>query len=200
MPQVTRKNPNALATISTRLKELDGREARAGWFKTSHYADGTPVAYIACVMEYGAHINHPGGTPYKMGPNGAIFVSKAAGAGLPVTKPHAIVIPPRPFMRPTVTRERQNWLNLMTSGAKAVLAGNETGYSVMDKIGQRAAADIAVSIRNVTEPPLKPGTIAARKRRHADQTTLGLLDKPLEDSGKMFEEVTHVTLDTYGSS
>ena len=154
MAEITRKNPKAFAVIAARLKELDGKVAKAGWFTSARYPDGTPIAEIAAIQEFGAHINHPGGTPYRIGADGrATFVSKAEGAGLPVTKPHAIVIPPRPFMRPTVIREEQNWLGYMASGAKAVMAGNETGYSVMDKVGQRAAADIAVSITQVFSPP-----------------------------------------------
>lgn len=192
MAGVTRSNPQAFAVIAARLKELDGKVAKAGWFGSSKYADGTPVAYIAAVQENGAVINHPGGTPYKIGPDGrAVFVPKSEGAGLSVTKPHTIVIPPRPFMRPTATRETPNWLDIMAQGAKQVVRGTMSGLDVMNRLGLNAAAEIARSITLVTTPPLKPATIAARRRRLSDKATVGLLDKPLVDQGKMLAEVTH---------
>lgn len=61
-------------------------------------------APYAAVHEFGGTINHPGGTPYFMRDGKAVFVSKSgAGAfhGLPVTKPHTIEMPARPFMRPS---------------------------------------------------------------------------------------------------
>lgn len=35
------------------LTELDGLEGKVGWFETAHYADGTPVAYVATIHEFG---------------------------------------------------------------------------------------------------------------------------------------------------
>ena len=96
-------------------------------------------------------------------------------------------------MRPTVIREKNNWINIMKSGAKAVLAGKASGMSVMDALGLRVAADIARSITQVFAPPLKPGTIAARKRALTDKKTIGLLTKPLVASGKLLSDVTHIT-------
>lgn len=193
MAKITRKNPKAFAEIVNRLKALDGTSAKAGWFSTSKYENGTPVAYIAAIQEYGAHINHPGGTPYKIVDGRAVFVRKdAPGAeSLPKTKPHPIVIQPRPFMRPTVVRETQNWLKYLAQGASAVLRGKVTPDVVMEAIGLRAAADIAKSITLVTSPSLKRGTVRARMRAKSDKKTLGLLDKPLVDSGKMYEEIVN---------
>lgn len=158
-----------------------------------------PVASIAAIEEFGATINHPGGTPYKIGAGGrAVFVPKAEGAGLPVIKPHTIVIPARPFMRPTAIREKQHWLELMAQGAKAIMAGKQTGYTVMDALGLKAAGDIAKSITEVFTPELKPSTIAARRRALTDNKTVGSLDKPLVSSGLMLDTVTHIVEDSNG--
>lgn len=94
-------------------------------------------------------------------------------------------------MRPTVIREQQNWAKYLAAGARAVLRGKATGAMVMEAIGLRAAADIAKSITLVTSPPLKRGTIRARMRAKSDQKTVGLLGKPLIDSGKMYEEIVN---------
>lgn len=199
MPEITRKvSGQSLKVVAAGLRSLSGKTASAGWFATSHYetpdGKGVPVALVAATQEYGAHISHPGGTPYKIGADGkAVFVSKAEGAGLPVTKPHEIVIPPRPMLRPTVLRETQNWLEILASGSRSVMAGRTTADNVMEAIGARGAGDIRKTISMVWNPPLKPSTIAARRRALTDKKTVGALDKPLVASGIMIDSVTHRT-------
>ncbi len=156
MAGVVRSNPRAFERISARLKELDGVVAKAGWFESARYPNGTPVAAVAIFQEFGT--------------------SK---------------IPPRPFMRPTSVREKRNWIGLMEQGARAVMKGNIDGLTVLDSIAAKAAAEIARSITLVHTPPLKPATIARRLAKHADKATVGLLDKPLIDTGRMYETVTH---------
>ena len=153
MATVKRSNPDAFKKLQVALEGLDGLVGKSGWFGSSKYADGTPVA------------------------------SKANGAGLPVTKPHQIVIPPRPFMRPTIERMQKRWMELFAQGSRAALKGKTTGLDVMDSVVQNASAEIARSITLVTSPPLKASTIAARRRARADKKTVGLLTKPLIDSG-----------------
>jgi hypothetical protein len=167
MVDISRKTSLSLTVVASRLKALEGKVAKAGWFASSRYESGMPVAAVAVIQEYGAHISR--------------FGSKAGD--------YTIVIPPRPFMRPTILREQQQWLTYMASGARAILRGSLTPEQVYDGIGLRIAADIARSITLVQSPPLKPATIAARLRRRADKKTLGLLDKPLIDSGKMYGDV-----------
>ena len=86
--EIKRKNPKVFETIIARVKDLDGKVGKAGWFHTSRYADGTPVAYIAAIQEFGVHINHPGGTPYRIGEDGrAVFVSRPKAPGLKPPRP-----------------------------------------------------------------------------------------------------------------
>jgi phage gpG-like protein len=66
-------------------------------------AQVTSSAEYAAIQEFGGTIQHPGGTPYFMKDGKPVFVSnqgQGAHHALPVTKPHAIVIPARPYMRP----------------------------------------------------------------------------------------------------
>lgn len=109
-------------------------------------------------------------------------------------------IPPRPFMRPTVARETNEWRALMLSGSKAILKGNATLYEVMNGIGGKAAGDVAKTISQVFSPPLKPKTILARARRKAQRVRgkpliTGTLQKPLVDTALMINTVTHVVED-----
>lgn len=67
-------------------------------------AQVTSSAAYAAIQEFGGTIQHPGGTPYFIGKDGKpVFVSnqgQGAHHALPVTKPHVIEIPARPYMRP----------------------------------------------------------------------------------------------------
>lgn len=100
-------------------------------------------------------------------------------------------IPPRPYLRPTQDEKMQEWRNLLESGAKAILRGEQTAYNVMDAIGLSMAGDIKVAIKNVTSPPLEPETIQARLRKKADGKTIGNLSKPLVDSTILITTATH---------
>lgn len=80
-----------------------------------HEGSGLTNAQLGAVHEFGASINHPGGTPYRITENGtAQFVSKEQGAGLPKTKPHTIEIPRRSFLLDPL----QEKLNLTTDENK----------------------------------------------------------------------------------
>lgn len=45
---------DGLMRLKVALKELDGQKASAGWYETAHYPNGTPVAYVASIHEFGA--------------------------------------------------------------------------------------------------------------------------------------------------
>lgn len=42
------------AKLESVVKELEGVEAQAGWFESAQYEDGTLVAYVAAIQEFGA--------------------------------------------------------------------------------------------------------------------------------------------------
>lgn len=68
---------------------------------------GSKGVKYARIHELGGTIEHPGGTPYFIGEDGmATFVSKdhPDAADLPKTKPHDIVIPARPYLRPAADK------------------------------------------------------------------------------------------------
>ena len=70
--------------------------------KATQIHEGTNLtnAELGAAHEFGAIINHPGGTPYLIKEDGtAQFVSKSKGKGLPKTKPHEIILPTRSFLR-----------------------------------------------------------------------------------------------------
>jgi len=42
-----------MAKVLAAIKGLDGLEGKTGWFETAHYPDGTAVAYVATIHEFG---------------------------------------------------------------------------------------------------------------------------------------------------
>lgn len=199
---VRRSNPRGFNILTERVAGIGKKVAKTGWFESAKYEDGTPVAYIASIHEYGVSFTHPGGTPYRIGADGrAVFVAKDSpgAAGLPVTKPHTIVIPARPFMRPTIIERKEEWLRIMARGYKQVLAGQTTEYDLMELIGGVSAGDVSKTISEITDPPLKPSTIRARQKKLSDQKTVGSLDKPLVASGILFDTLTHIVEDASGN-
>jgi hypothetical protein len=49
-----RDNPAAFQKLDLALKQLKGIETRVGWFPAATYEDGTKVAYVASIQEFGA--------------------------------------------------------------------------------------------------------------------------------------------------
>lgn len=49
---VRREGPGA-AKVLAAIKGLDGLEGKTGWFESAHYPDGTAVAYVATIHEFG---------------------------------------------------------------------------------------------------------------------------------------------------
>jgi len=43
----------SLKDIQNKLEKLSKAKVKAGWFSGSNYPDGTPVAYVATIQEYG---------------------------------------------------------------------------------------------------------------------------------------------------
>lgn len=56
MATVKRSGPG-IAALKTEIANLERKRAEVGFFDTSHYPDGTPVAYIATIQEFGSPQN-----------------------------------------------------------------------------------------------------------------------------------------------
>lgn len=172
------------------MKRLKNFSIKAGWFENAKYSDNKPVAGIAAAQDGGATINHPGGTPYKFGKNGeVVFVKKDTPNPVGITKPHTIVIPPRPFMKPSVEDNKEDFVGQIEIISRQFLQGEISEQKAADKIGEAAAGNIKKAIAKVTAPPLKASTVRRKRNRYADKSVTGALTKPLMDSGHLLESV-----------
>lgn len=70
-----------------------------GIFASAKTGDGKQIAEYGVAHEFGAHIQHPGGTPYIVTAHGARFVRKGTANPTGVTRPHIIPMPARSFIR-----------------------------------------------------------------------------------------------------
>lgn len=53
MVEVRQSNPEAFQNLNLALKQLDGFQGKVGWGEDAKYEDGTPVAYVATIQEFG---------------------------------------------------------------------------------------------------------------------------------------------------
>jgi len=179
-----------MAKIDGLSKDLKAREARVGWFPGAKYEDGTSVAYIATVQEFGGTFEHPGGTAYRIKADGmAEFLTSGErdaarmnGGQFAETKAHAITIPPRPFMRPTVQDKQATWTKKVAAGIKKVVRGEMTIDQVMGAVGMLAVGDIVKTIAKGDFKELSAATLAQRRAK-------GQGNKPLQASGQLIATI-----------
>ncbi len=105
-------------------------------------------------------------------------------------------IPARPFMRPTVTREEQNWRRFIALETKKILAGGQTIEGLFEALGLGISGEIGRSIMDVTEPKLDDATIRAKMKKKSDKSTQGSLGKPLIETKLMYNSVTYTVGDS----
>lgn len=134
------------------LEGLADVHAEVGWFPSARYPDGTSVAHVAAIQEFGH------------GP-----------------------IPPRPFMRPTLTGKASSWKILLDQQVKTLPTGGNM-VKVMTVVAATVEGDIAKAITAVKSPPLKQSTID--KRFHSKKGNVSI--KPLVDTRLMFDTLTSV--------
>ena len=123
------------AVIDRAPAQMEKVEAKIGWFPSAKYANGTPVAYVAAIQEFGAPEDH---------------------------------IPARPFLRPTIARDKDMWVKQLGRGVKDVLANRVTGHNVFAAIATAGAQGVQKTIASIHAPPLSPITIMLRGMKLAD--------------------------------
>ncbi|WP_061508114.1 hypothetical protein [Acetobacter malorum] len=162
--------PASMTTIMPSPSSTGNPSVKAGFFKTAMEADGTPVAAIAALQEYGAVVRGREG--------------------------HSIVIPPRPFLRQTVATHRSAWVRLLAQALKTSLrtpgrAGGtrhalqtlvqrlSTSTQALTTVGKAMQTDITQTIHQTNTPPNAPATI-----RHKG------FDNPLVETGTLQNSIT----------
>ena len=121
---------------------------------------GFTVARLAAVHEFGATIQHPGGTPYKIGPGGqAVFVKKGTEGIAGYTKPHVIVIPERSFLRSTFADQREEYVQILKALIGELYEGKTSVRKVLSIMGMKFQSDIKAKIKRGISPANAPSTL-----------------------------------------
>ena len=141
--------------LEAKLRELAARVSgkstlNIGFLEGATASDGTPMANIAAVNEFGA-----------------------VGAG----KSRTVTIPARPFFRNMIAEKNGEW----GPALGALLKQDDYDASrALDTLGTGIVGQLQESIRNFSDPPNAPATIAKKG-----------FDKPLIDTGDMSRAVDH---------
>ena len=163
-----------------------------GWNKEATYGadkSGLPVAQVAVTNEYGGTIAIPehtvsnyrlvnaAGTDFL---RGGKFVRRAISnfETTHVVKKRDVTIPPRPFFRQMIAKERSHWSEDL---GKYLRKSRYDMVGALDLLGEDVRVSLQQSIIALTEPALAPSTIA---RKSKGKPSMGA-EKPLVDSGVM---------------
>lgn len=170
-------------------KGLDSKQVKVGFIDGATYPDGTNVAMVAHVQEYGAIIYQPARTQtleFKSIRGGEIsnkFAKKGKGAFSKDVniQAHAFWVPPRSFLRTTISEKSSDWAKSVERG---ILAGNGVD-NVLEVLGAQIKGDIQEKISTITSPIIKNSTWRARRARGNSS------DKPLVDTKVMINDVNY---------
>ena len=183
------------AALEAKLKEIAAKVKKAasvavGFMEGSNYEDGTPIAYIALINEFGATIDVEAHsqTIYRQtnakktgfNKNGK-FVKKRQSnfASDHDVAAHTITIPARPFFRTMIAENSPEWGGQL---AKILVDSDYDAAKALDQMGESIAGELKQSIIDFNDPPNAKSTIAKKKFA---------TPKPLIDSGLMLRAVTH---------
>lgn len=167
-----------LAAVSKRIDEMQSKTIKAGFFPEAAYPDGTPVAYVAAIQEYGSPAN-----------------------GIPARKPvRTTVENERDQWSADLARGVRAVIHgSITADAVFEQVGGAMAADIQDGIGavtEPPLSPVTVMLRGMrkNDPNLTVTgtTVGEAAQRVADsKTNYGASDKPLIDSGLMQTSVTH---------
>ena len=148
--------------------------------------EGISNVRLASVHEFGATINHPGGTRYVIGGDGrARFVSNDFNGPVSgVTEPHEITIPERSFIRATVEGNGNAYRSILRAEMDKVLTNKTTPQRSLELLGLKVESDIKGRIEQGVGPPLAASTL----RKKTIDGKVG--STPLIDSGQLRNSIT----------
>lgn len=122
-----------------------GKSLKVGFLEGATYPDGTPVAYIAAINEFGGSAIIPAREQTlhfryneKTGEIGHRFVKAGKGnfAQDVVIPEHTVTIPPRPFFRKMIEHKSPEWGEKMATLLRANDFDTATALVYMDNQGE----------------------------------------------------------------
>ena len=176
-----------LQGIADRMQTAGGSPSvKVGFLAGATYPDGTSIAYVAAINEFGATVQRePGETTIyrKVSADGTHFLRggrfvKASQSNFPSTHAHGaytITIPPRPFFRTMIKERAKTWPAAIEANLKATAYDAAKTLALM---GEIIKGQLQQAIQDFRVPGNAPSTI--RKKG---------FDKPLIHTRVMWRSV-----------
>lgn len=148
---------------------------------------GLSMAGLGAVHQFGASIDHPGGTRYVSTGGKAKFVSNSfTGPVTGVTKAHKITIPARPWLDVGVASGESEYAAIFKENMGDIASGKTSVIDVLNIVGVVAVSKVQEFMINLTSPANAASTVRAKGSSN-----------PLIDSGAMMQSVGYaVTKET----
>lgn len=178
-----KKNVKLWNHLTQQLKDFD---IQAGWYENTRYSDNTPVAGIAAVQNFGAHIIQ------NVTDKQRAFLHYAGIHLKKDTNTLNIVIPPTHFMDNAKDRvQGQEGLEILQMELLRVLEGKQTMEQATNRLGLWLQGVVQEEIKKVNSPPLSPTTIELREKQYKTKSKKGNIGgaKRLNSTGIMFSTV-----------
>ena len=177
-----------LKALEARIREMGKKKVVVGVpaATDSLRDDALSNVTIAAAHEFGATINHPGGTRYDKNADGkAKFVSHSfMGPVRGVTSAHKIVIPERSFLRSTLNENKDKATKLLIRELKGDISQGDFSGRAFAIVGENLSGEVKRKIQSGIEPALDPETV----RRKGSS-------KPLIDTGNLLQSITYEVRD-----
>ncbi len=161
------------AEMRKRVEDLKNRRITVGIHAKddgrSSAGDKTTNLQIGTAHEFGAVIQHPGGTPYMLVKGRAVFLKKGDARATGVTQPHTIVLAERSFLRTTLDENGPKYVAMCKQMSVQVLEGKLIVDRALGLLGEAIKADVVMRFnRNAIRPDISEAT----KQRKGSTTVL----------------------------
>ena len=163
-----------LKSLATRKNATIGIHEDAG-----EHEGGITNAQLGATLNYGAEIDHPGGTRYTRTAEGkARFISNESTApAMGVTGPHKIIIPARPWLVPGVESGRNGQIEAFVETFVKTGGNSE---AALEAAAVTAVGAVQQYMTDLKEPPNAKSTIKQKGSSN-----------PLIDTGALRASVTY---------
>lgn len=186
-------NGTGLKALEARIRAMGKKKVVVGVPAATDGArkDGLSNVMIAAIHEFGATIEHPGGTSYGYKNERDAQAGKSRflrnGQGYMETGKtgaHKITIPERSFLRSTFKEKGKEWSELAIKGIHKQIASNGDIGVVLSIVGAKMMGDVRAKIQSGISPANAPSTIRQKKS-----------SKPLINSGNLVNSITYEVRD-----
>jgi len=167
-----------LEEIAKKVGKVD--TVNVGFLEGATYPDGTPIAMIAAVNEFGGTVNVPAHdtTIYRrvnakgdfaagtldeegnrIGAGQFVKASKSNYATTHHVEAYTITIPPRPYFRGMIAKNKGEWGSQL---GKIIKAADYDAEVAMGRLGELVKGQLQTSIRDFSDPANAKSTIAKK--------------------------------------